>query len=183
MQPVELRTARLVLDQPQHRDHSLVVEYCRDPLFETFMTLPWPYEDTHADYFILQLAPGGWATETEFTWALRYADTGPLLGVIGYRVATSDIGYWLGSPHRGLGLMPEAVGAVTQWLFENGVDSVSWECVVGNAASVAVARKAGFTYTGERPSGLAFRDGSKPLAWHGVLRAGDSREPQPGWPA
>lgn len=182
MLPVDLRTTRLVLDQPRIGDHAHIVEYCRDPVFEKFMTLPWPYESKHADHFLFQLAPNGWELETEFTWALRYAHTGPLLGVIGYRTATGDIGYWLGAPHRGLGLMTEAVVGVTEWLFGRGVPSVAWECVVGNVASARVARKAGFTYTGEAPSALAFRDGGHPLAWHGVLAADDARAVQAGWP-
>jgi RimJ/RimL family protein N-acetyltransferase len=64
-----------------------------------------------------------------------------------------------------------------------GRAEVAWECVVGNAASVSVARKAGFTFTGERPTALTFRDGTHPLAWHGVLRADEPRVERPGWPA
>lgn len=182
MEPVVLRTDRLVLDQPRIGDHARIVEYCQDPLFEHYMTIPWPYEPKHADYFLLQHVPNGWQNDSEFTWALRYAPTGGLLGVVGYRAASGDIGFWLGAPHRGLGLMTEAVIGVTEWLFGRGVPSVAWECVVGNGASASVARKAGFTFTGERVSALADRDGGHPLAWHGVLLAADGRDVKPGWP-
>ena len=181
MEPVTLTTARLHLDQPTPADRDLIVEYCRDPLFERFMTLPWPYEPRNADFFIDELVPRGWVTDVEFTWALREEWGGPLLGVVGYRETTRDIGYWLGRPHRGQGFMTEAVIAATDWLFGRSREPIAWECVVGNVASVSVARKAGFRYTGEWPTSLPFRDGSTPLSWHGELHA-DDRSIKPGWP-
>jgi RimJ/RimL family protein N-acetyltransferase len=183
MKPVVLSTARLWLDQPTSDDRDLIVEFCRDPLFESFMTLPWPYEPRHADFFIDDLVPTGWATGSEFTWALREHEGGPLLGTIGARMARNDIGYWLGAPHRGKRYMVEALDCVVSWLFDQGWESISWECVVGNRASVAVARANGFRFTGERPTDLVFRDGSHPPAWHGELARDDPREPQEGWPA
>lgn len=178
---VALRTQRLLLNQPGPADRDLIVEYCRDPLFERYMTLPWPYERQHADFFLETVVPEGWASDREYTWAIRAGAGEPLLGVIGYRSETRDVGYWLGAPHRGQGIMPEALGAVLDWVFEHGVDRVEWECVVGNLASASVARKAGFSYTGTAPTRLTFRDGSHPDAWHGeLLRSG----PRPTeWPA
>ena len=183
MTPEVLETARLRLDLPVASDRERVAEYCADPLFEHYMTTPWPYELRHADWFLGKLVPQGWLTDDEFTWALRLGEGHPLLGVIGYRVASGDIGFWLGAPHRGNGYMPEAVRAVSAWLFrQRGVEKVAWECVLGNAASATVARKAGFTFTGARPTELTFRDGSHPLAWHGELQVGDTRDEKPGWP-
>ena len=79
--------------------------------------------------------------------------------------------------------MTEAVIVVTDWLMiDFGRTEVAWECVIGNTSSVSVARKAGFSFTGERATGLTFRDGSHPSAWHAVLRAGEPRVERPGWP-
>lgn len=182
MKPIELESERLVLDQPTAADIPLIVEYCRDPLFERYMTLPWPYERKHAEYFVNDLVPKGWALDAEYTWALRTESGGELLGVIGSRTTARDLGYWLGAPHRGNGYMTEAVGSVLGWLFGLGWNLVSWECVVGNAASASVARKCGFRYTGSAPSHGAFRDGSRPMAWHAVLGSTDNRSEKPGWP-
>ncbi|QNE45934.1 GNAT family N-acetyltransferase [Glaciihabitans sp. INWT7] len=178
-----LRTERLWLDSPVLSDRYAVAEYCRDPLFETLMTLPWPYEQRHADHFLYRVVPGGWLSGDELTWAVRDTEHGPLLGIIGWRRELGDIGFWLGAPHRGRGLMTEAVVAVTDWLAEElRLAEIAWECVVGNAASVSVARKAGFEYTGERPTQLTFRDGTHPLAWHGRLKTAEPRAERPGWP-
>ncbi len=183
MKATVLQTERLWLDSPVLSDRFAVAEYCRDPLFETLMTLPWPYEQRHADFFLYRVVPGGWLSGDELTWAVRESEGGPLLGIIGWRRELGDIGYWLGAPHRGRGLMTEAVIVVTNWLMTVfGRTEVAWECVIGNAASVSVARKAGFTFTGERPTALTFRDGSHPSAWHGALRAGEPRVERPGWP-
>ena len=155
MKPVTLRTRRLVLNQPTVSDRDLIIEYCQDPVFERYMTLPC---------------------------ALRERIDGPLLGAVGWRATGNDIGYWLGAPHRGNGYMTEAVIAVVTYLFEIvGLTALQWECVVGNASSASVARAAGFRYTGESPTLLTFRDDSQPLAWHAVLTA-DDRERKPGWP-
>lgn len=179
-----LHTKRLRLDSPALSDRLAVARYCRDPLFETLMTLPWPYEQRHADFFLHRVVPGGWLSGDELTWAVRENESGPLLGIVGWRSELGDIGFWLGAPHRGRGLMTEAVIAVTDWLMTDfGRTEIAWECVIGNAASVSVARKSGFTFTGERPTELTFRDGSHPAAWHGVLRAGEPRVERTGWPA
>ncbi|MDQ1572399.1 MAG: hypothetical protein QOF79_3073 [Actinomycetota bacterium] len=181
MDPAALTTARLVLDQPTLADADLIAEYCQDPVFEHFMTTPWPYTRPDAVGFIEEYVPGGWATGREYTWAIR--TEGRFLGVIGYRIAGRDIGFWLGEPHRGNGYMPEATATVVDWLFGLGTPGVRWECVVGNLSSLAVARKAGFRFTGEREATVRDRDGGHPLAWHGELSPDDSREPKPGWPA
>ena len=169
MTPFELRTERLVLDQPSGADVDAITEYCQDPLFERFLTTPWPYRRADAEFFVHDFVPTGWASDRELTWALRLAGERELLGVLGFRAARADLGYWLGAPHRGRGYMPEAVRAVTTWALSAGHFRIGWECVVGNVASAAVARKAGFAYTGEAPSTASFRDGSRPLSWHGVL--------------
>ena len=183
MMPVVLRTNRLVLDQPVASDLDAIVEYCRDPLFERYMTLPWPYEPKHATFFINELAPNGWASGAELTWAIRFAARGPLRGAIGWRSEGNDIGYWLGAPYRGNGFMTEAVVSVADYLFSGlSPRSIAWECIVGNDASAHVARAAGFRYTGSGASRLTFRDGPHPDAWHGLLTP-DDRERKPGWPA
>jgi RimJ/RimL family protein N-acetyltransferase len=180
MIPVELRTSRLVLDQPGRDDIDLVTEYCQDPVFEAFMTLPWPYHRGDAEYFVEEFVPDGWARDIEYTWAIRTG--GDFLGVIGVRVATGMVGFWLGAPHRGHGYMPEALNAVADWMFARGAEQLRWECVVGNTASASVARQVGFTYTGRAPTTILGRDGTAPDSWHGTLAATDPRTATERWP-
>lgn len=186
MQPFVLgagivRAGPLLLDQPTRDDVDAITRYCQDPVFEEFMTLPWPYRRRDAEFFVDDYVPRGWESGTEVTWALRI--NGEFLGVVGVRKAIGMIGFWLGAEHRGHGHMPRAVTAVADWAFSSGwLDSIRWEAVVGNRASLAVARKTGFRYTGVEPAHVVGRDGSHPDSRQAILQASDDREQKPGWP-
>lgn len=185
MQPVELRTARLVLNQLLESDIDTITAYCQDPLFERYLTVPWPYERAHAAGIVQELAPQWWASDAEATWAMRLEDGGPLIGVISFRLQARNLGFWIGAEHRGFGYMPEAVSRVVDWAFSDGVEGlerVSWECIAGNVNSARVARKAGFRFTGTAPASDPTRDGSHPASWHGTLDAG-VRSVHEAWPA
>jgi RimJ/RimL family protein N-acetyltransferase len=128
--------------------------------------------------------PRAWAEDTERTWAIRLADVpdAPIMGLISARTR-GEVGYWMGTPHRGKGYLGEALEVVIDHWFGDGHDRMGWSCLVGNIASARTARRAGFHFTGTRPSEVVHRDGTHPEAWHGELFAGEPRVPQPGWPA
>jgi RimJ/RimL family protein N-acetyltransferase len=181
MEPVVLRTRRLVLDQPTTADVDRITAFCQDPPFERYMATPWPYRRHDAMHFVVRVVPAGWAAGTEECWAIRL--DGALVGMISARAGAADVGYWLGRPHRGNGYLAEALRAVLDHRFAAGQPVVHWECVLGNLPSARVAWRSGFRFTGTAPSAVTFRDGSHPLAWHGVLLRDDGRAPRPGWPA
>lgn len=180
MKPVALRSARLVLDQPTLADADDITRFCQDPVFETFLTTPWPYERHHAEGFLDTYVPGGWRKDTECTWAIR--ENGLFVGVIGIRTAHRDVGFWLGAPFRGRGIMPEALGLVLDWAFSWSDDDVYWECYLGNDASTATARKAGFTYRGRGEGLVTAREGGHPMVEKATIAKSDDRSPKPGWP-
>ncbi|AMB57790.1 GNAT family N-acetyltransferase [Microterricola viridarii] len=185
MLPVELRTERLVLNPLVESDIDAITAYCQDPLFERYLTVPWPYLREHAASFVNELAPAWWASGAEATWALRHEADGPLLGVVSFRMEKHDLGFWIGAEHRGFGYMPEAVSRVADWALNEaipGLERVGWECIAGNVASARVARKAGFRFTHTAPSSLPDRDGAHPESWFGALDAG-VRSIHEDWPA
>jgi RimJ/RimL family protein N-acetyltransferase len=181
MKPVILHTERLTLEAPTVADVDAIALYCQDPLFERVLTTPWPYTREHALEFATEFAPHGWRLSSEYAWALRLR--GQFLGVASFRPPASDVGFWIGEPHRGHGYMTEAVGGILDWVFGTGVEEVSWQALAGNTASASVARKTGFTFTGERESTHVHRGGIPAQAWHARIRAEDSRDIKPGWPA
>ncbi|WP_161972409.1 GNAT family N-acetyltransferase [Glaciihabitans arcticus] len=186
MIPFALRAGELLLDSPTRDDVEAITGYCSEPLFERFMTTPWPYTRAHAERFVDRIVPDGWASGRELTWAIREGDGGPLLGAICLRdrgPEAADLGFWLGAPHRGRGLMKAAVTAVSRWALDlGGWQRVLWETQLGNVASASVARAAGFRFLGEDPSHVPGRHGEPVPSWHGELGAADSSSPKTGWP-
>lgn len=186
MESLTLRTERLLLSPPEHRDAESIRRLCQDPVLSRYIpAIGQPYTLDHAVSF-LDFTTHGWDSGLELTWALRRPD-GELIGVISLRRDTADdVGFWLGAEYRGHGYLPEALNAVLDWAFDEAnphrVESVGWECLVGNLASAAVARKCGFTFEGEGPSRRESPDGRRLPSWQGRIRAGDAREPKPGWP-
>lgn len=179
MKPVILHTRRLTLEVPTTADVDTIAEYCTDPLFEQVLTTPWPYTREHALEFVTEFVPNGWRLGAEYVWALRLRGT--FLGIASFRPPISEIGFWIGEAHRGNGYMTEAIDGILDWVFANGTEEVTWQAIAGNLGSAAVARKTGFTYTGEYESSHAHRGGPAP-AWHASIRASDSRDVKPGWP-
>lgn len=171
MRPVGLRTPRLVLDEPRLRDADLVTRYCQDPLFEQYLTTPWPYTRGDAEIFLGVHVPESWASGTELTWAIRATTGGPLLGVISVRDDEHELGYWLGADHRGEGYMSEAAIAVVEWALGGGIrraTSLRWRAVEGNVASAKVARAAGFRRIDAENPTVPTRGGGTVPAWHAV---------------
>ncbi len=183
MSPFTLETARLTLDQPTDADVDTIAGYCTEPVFERFMLTPWPYRREDAVGFVDHYVPDGWADDSEWTWAIRERGTAPLLGVVGVRLRGGMVGYWLGAPFRGRGILPEALAAVIDAVFaRTDLDRVRWECTFGNTASLRVAAKTGFRFVGAQTGLLPDRDGSPIHAWTGELRRTDDRAEKPGWP-
>ncbi|GAA4179986.1 GNAT family N-acetyltransferase [Gryllotalpicola koreensis] len=180
MQPVLLTTTRLSLSVPTAADVEAMTGYCQDPDLTRYVPVPVPYTEDSARFFIEKLIPAGWASDNEYNWAIR-AQNGEFAGMLGARrtapdAASFDLGLWLGAPHRGRGYATEAALVVVAWLFDENVTSrLTWEAIVGNGASIQVARKLGFRFTGTRASAGEFRDGSHPPCWHAELDAADER--------
>lgn len=184
MQPFALTTDRLLLDQPTRADVDDIAQACTDPLFERFMTTPWPYERHHAEFFVDEFVPNGWATDLEWTWALRESGEDRIRGMISIRLHNGMVGFWLDGARRGRGYMVEALGAVVDATFtRTELDAILWECRVGNVSSMRVAQKAGFWFTGEKLGLIPSRDGVPHLSWTGALGRDDDRAPKEGWPA
>ena len=62
---------------------------------------------------------------------------------------SAEIGYWLGEPYWGRGVMTEAVRAVTDWGFaERSLLRIYALPYVTSLASIRVLEKAGYVYEG-----------------------------------
>jgi RimJ/RimL family protein N-acetyltransferase len=182
MLPVSLGSARVHLDVPTRADTAAITEACQDPDIVHWTTVPTPYTPRDAATFVDALVGPGWASDREYTWAIRRAGSTWLEGVIGYRTAHRDLGFWLAPTARGEGLVHEAVELVVGWAFAQGAPDVYWECYAGNTASAAVARAAGFSYTGSGPALIPGRGGAPTTAWKALRRADGAPASDRSWP-
>ncbi len=72
---------------------------------------------------------------------------------------TAELGYWLGEPFWGRGIMTDAVRLFTAWAFEHlEVYRIFAGVLDGNAASARVLEKAGFAREGRLRAGV-FKNG------------------------
>jgi RimJ/RimL family protein N-acetyltransferase len=153
----EVRTKRLLL-RPMRQDDAA-------PLFALFnnwnvvrflSSPPWPYTRDDADWFIGQVVAHSPELNED---ALAITRDGDFIGVIGVRLreantlqrgAGPNIGYWIGEPFWGQGLMSEAVQAFVQHIFTAmDADAIYSGAFTENAASLRVQEKAGFVRDGD----------------------------------
>ena len=80
-----------------------------------------------------------------------------------------QFGYWLAAGARGRGLATRAVTLMTGWLFGLGAARVFLTIESDNAASAAVARRAGFTYEGTLRSSAVWQGRRKDVDVFAVL--------------
>ncbi len=159
---MEIRTERLVLRQPRRSDLRAVVEAFRhDPDIPRFIPqVPVPYED---DDFLDWLDSVDRASEesAERTFAICREDD-VIIGAVSVRLREGGtVGYWLDASARGQGFMTEAVRAVVDWARkECGIKQLFLWTHPDNAASQAVAERAGFVRIGLGEHLPAFQDGT-----------------------
>ena len=89
-----------------------------------------------------------------------------------------EIGYWIGRPFWGQGLIPEAVRELLRWCFaERGAARVWCGHSPGNDKSRRVIEKCGFTYVCDGPSVLWPDGQERPTCYYAIAREGEFRVP------
>lgn len=161
-EPVTLRSERLLLRPFRDDDAQSLVDYARDP-----EVTAWDIERTP------DLAAGvtrarnraDWSAGTHAAWAIATPDDGDVLGGIVLSdidpvALSAEAGYGLLPQARGAGLAAEALKCVTTWAFEQtALNRISLRHAVGNTASCAVARVAGYAIEGTMRESYRFGDG------------------------
>ncbi|MFF9173633.1 GNAT family N-acetyltransferase [Streptomyces sp. NPDC014793] len=158
MEPVTLTTDRLLLRTVGPDDTEAVYRAAQDPVTQRWISqFPSPYLREHAEAFTGQMVPDGWARDSMYTFGLFLPGeelTG-MLGITMRALGVGEVGFWAVREHRGRGYVTEATLAAARWAFTNlSVDRLEWRAEVGNAASRAVAERAGFTVEGTLRSGV-----------------------------
>ena len=92
-----------------------------------------------------------------------------------------EIGYWIGRPFWGQGLIPEAVRELLRWCFmERGAARVWCGHSPGNDKSRRVIEKCGFTYVCDGPSVLWPDGQERPTCYYAIAREDWEKEARHG---
>ena len=174
--PPRLRDGELLLRPMEERDVPAMVAACQDPEISRWTRVPVPYTAEDARRFMAIAAASAAAGDGV---ALIVAGPGDVLaGTIGLMEVDrgrgrGEIGYWLAAGARGKGVATRAVVLLRDWAHaELGLDELEVMPHRDNAASNAVAVRAGFVDTGEvvrvqrMPPGR--RDGYRRYVWRGL---------------
>jgi [ribosomal protein S5]-alanine N-acetyltransferase len=155
-------------------DTPAIVEACRDPEIVRWTRVPDSYDEATA---------AEWAVEsrrhresgTGLHLVIADAASDRLLGSIGAHVnrgeGRCDVGYWLVPQRRGRGVMTRAVLLFSRWIFDNlEAERIEITIEPQNAASRAVAERAGYAFEGVLRSYTEIKAQRRDMAMYSLLR-------------
>jgi RimJ/RimL family protein N-acetyltransferase len=174
VEPVELRTARLLLRPWRLNDAGFAYERVQDPEFGRFIlaSLPNPYLFGHAEQFVANAVLRDWANEPSFVFELD----GRAIGDVSVRVdaqhAIAEMGWGVAREHWGKGLMTEAAGAAMRWAFDTyDLARVYARCDAENVGSWRVMEKLGMRREAHLRGHRLLRGERRDELWYGILRS------------
>ncbi|HZM17678.1 MAG TPA: GNAT family protein [Candidatus Krumholzibacteria bacterium] len=164
----------------EKRDSAAVHKYANNPNVSRHLRDSFPYPYTRRD--ALRWVAAALAQEEETNFAI--ANAAELIGGIGFvpqmdvHRKSAEIGYWLGEPFWGRGIVTRAVSALVAHAFENS-DLVRLYAYVfaGNPASERVLEKNGFVCEGVLRQSVLKNGTLLDQKLFALLRDGYRREP------
>ncbi len=148
-------TERLILRRWKVSDAANLFEYAKDPSVGPAAGWP-PHESIEDSIYVIQNVFTG-----DEVYAICLKTDGKPIGTIELKLngcaelAHADdeceLGFWLGKPFWGQGIMPEASRELIRRAFEDlGMSKVWCGCYEGNTKSMRAQEKAGFKYQGKK---------------------------------
>jgi myo-inositol-1(or 4)-monophosphatase len=149
--PLPISTGRLLLRAMHGGDVASLARYRSDPQTARYQGWAAPYPTAAAEQLIADSATSSWPVLGRWVQLAIEVD-GRLAGDIGvYRSADGrhgQLGYTLDREFRGRGLATEAVGAVVDLLFAEGVEDLTAGVDPANSASARLLHRLGFEFQG-----------------------------------
>jgi len=172
----KIETSRLILRPFVMEDaEAMYRNWASDPEVTKFLS--WPtYESVEDANSILNIWIPQYSDNTFYQWAIELKEIGEVIGSISVvniddRVDMVEIGFCIGKPWWGQGIMTEAFQAVIDFLFgEVGVQRIEAGHDPNNPASGAVQRKCGLTYEGTFRRRILSNQGITDAAWYSILK-------------
>jgi RimJ/RimL family protein N-acetyltransferase len=187
-----LHSGRLTLRPWQPSDAAAVQAILADQRISEHLPLPRPYTAADAHSFVTGHGRAGRVAGTRLDCAIAENTTGRLVGSASLQLPadsaggdpnSGEIGYWLATPDWGRGYATEATRTLARFGLGNGLARIRIRCELPNAASAAVALRAGFGFEAISRANLRGRDGQLLDAAVFARTATDPDEPvPPSWP-
>ena len=172
--PIKLKTSRLLLRPFELTDAPGVFEYAKDPDWSLFMKVPKPYTYRDAGEFVARAFIADWNTNPIFAITLNCTVIGSFDLRADLQHGHAEIGYALGRPYWGQGIMAEAGTAVVDWAFASfDLPRIYARTDLENRQSWRVMEKLGMQREGiARSSGPSARypDRREDIVTYSVLR-------------
>ena len=118
-----IETHRLILRPFRAEDaEDMFANWASDPEVTRFLTWP-PHSDADVTRWLLSQWIPHYEDGGYFQWAIELRETGAVIGSIAVvkleeAIGSAEIGYCLGRAFWGRGIMPEALRAVMDYLFD-----------------------------------------------------------------
>jgi RimJ/RimL family protein N-acetyltransferase len=149
-----LETGRLILRRFTVGDaEDMYRNWASDPEVTRYLT--WPcHISSKATAELLAAWVEKYAEGDYYNWAIEFKETGTVIGSISVVkldeiINAAEIGYCLSRAYWGRGIMPEALRAVMDYLFDEAeVNRIAAYHDVNNPKSGRVMQKAGMQYEG-----------------------------------
>lgn len=169
---LSLRDDELEVRRLLPTDRETILLACQDPEIPRWTDLPDPFTSESA-LAVLEDAARAWYDGTVAELAI--VDGGRMVGATHlafYSDWRGSVAYWLAAEARGRGLATRAVRLVTRWGFETfeSLERIELWSIVGNEASDAVARRAGFVEEGVLRSRFQLRGEYRDVRCFSLLR-------------
>ena len=148
-----LKGRRILLRYPTLRDARSIYFYAKEPDIARYTTLPQPYTLAHAKSFLKRTVLSR-HDKHAYRFAIIWKETGELIGMMGLESVDSvskraEIGYWLGKPYWGKGIMQEAISLLLDFGFKKlKLERIFAKVYHKNPASAHLLEKHGFTKEG-----------------------------------
>jgi Acetyltransferases, including N-acetylases of ribosomal proteins len=173
----KIETDRLVLRRFRLEDaEDMYANWASDPEVTKFLT--WP---SHSSVDVTKSLLATWISRYEdggyFNWVMEYKETGKVIGNISVikldeRIDAADMGYCMSRAYWGQGLMPEALIAVMDYLFDVvGLNRVAACHDANNPKSGRVMEKAGMKLEGILRAAGKNNLGICDEVWQAMLRS------------
>jgi RimJ/RimL family protein N-acetyltransferase len=168
----------------QKEDIPWITLACQDPDSVRFTSIPTPYMQSDAEWYIHEHVPVEWARGTAVGYAIADAED-RYVGSIDLRLSgpegtDAEIGFLIAPWARRRGYASAAARTICAWGFDAlGLQRIVWMAYLGNEGSRRVAEKAGFTMEGIGRA-VCVQRGQRLDAWVGSLLCADPRPTAPG---